>query len=122
MPRIIGPIVGSRRTILRRERHTHNVNYIDEESASDDEAEICVAQWVDTPRDKLISCSFLKPNTSKKDEMRFTFDEYKCNKLFDLLVRVGMIKLAECHTIPTAKSVAKRKYCKWHDPYSHTTN
>jgi hypothetical protein len=52
----------------------HNVNYIDEESTSDNEVEVCVAEWVDTPKDKLISCSFLKPIVSKRDEMKVTFD------------------------------------------------
>jgi hypothetical protein len=45
-----------------------------------------VAEWVDTPKDKLISYSFLKPNTGRKDEMKYTFDVSKCDKLFDLLV------------------------------------
>jgi hypothetical protein len=71
---------------------------------------------------KPITCSFLKPNTSHKDEMRSTFDVSKCDKLFDILVQGGLIKLKDGHTIPTAKLLAKKKYCKWHDSYSHTTN
>jgi hypothetical protein len=47
-------------------REKQNVNCINEELASGEEAEVCVAEWVDTPRDKLISCSFLKPNAVKK--------------------------------------------------------
>jgi hypothetical protein len=33
-----------------------------------------------------------------------------------------VIKLKEGHNIPTPKSLAKKKYCKWHDSYSRTTN
>jgi hypothetical protein len=39
-----------------REREKNHVNYVDEESASSGEAEVCVAEWVNTPKDKPISC------------------------------------------------------------------
>jgi hypothetical protein len=65
---------------------------------------------VDTPRP--ISCSFLKPNESKRDEMRYTFDVLKCDKLFDILVQGGMIRLKEGHVILVIDLIAKRKYCK----------
>jgi hypothetical protein len=39
-----------------KEREKHNVNCIDEESTSRYEAELCVAELVDTPKCKLISC------------------------------------------------------------------
>jgi hypothetical protein len=96
------------------------VNLVGEELADDGDPEICVAKWVDTPRP--ISCSFLKPNDGRQDELRFTFDVSKCDKLFDVLVQGSMIKLKEGHVIPVTELIAKRKYCKWHDSYSHTTN
>jgi hypothetical protein len=51
-----------------KEREKQNMNYVDNESVSGDgdEAEVCVAEWVDTLADKQISCSFLKPNVAKK--------------------------------------------------------
>jgi hypothetical protein len=72
----------------------------------------CVAEWVNTPKDKPISCSFLKPNIGRKEEMRFTFNVSKCDKLFDVLVRGGVIRLAEGHAIPAAEPLAMRKYYK----------
>jgi phosphatidate phosphatase PAH1 len=36
------------------------VNLVEEDSASDEDAEVCIAEWVDTPKDKPIACSFLK--------------------------------------------------------------
>jgi hypothetical protein len=33
-----------------------------------------------------------------------------------------VIRLTEGHVVPSADQLAKRKYCKWHDSYSHTTN
>jgi hypothetical protein len=46
----------------------------------------CVAEWVDTPKRRSISCSFLKPNTNKKGEMQYTFDVTKYDRLFNVLV------------------------------------
>lgn len=79
-----------------------------------------MAEWVDTP--KPIPCPFLKSNLGKREEMRYTFDVSKCDKLFDVLLQNNVIKLKEGHVIPVAELIAKRKYCKWHDSYSHTTN
>jgi hypothetical protein len=45
-----------------------------------------MAEWVDTPSDKPLACSFLKPSLGKKDEVKFTFDVSKSDKLFDVLL------------------------------------
>jgi hypothetical protein len=83
---------------------------MEDELTSDEDAKICVAEWVDMP--KPISCSFLKPSAWQKDEMKYTFDVSKCDKLFDVLVKGGVIRLKEGHNISVAKAIAKRKYCK----------
>jgi hypothetical protein len=54
--------------------------------------------------------------------MKYTFDVSKCDKLFDLLLKGRVIRLTEGHVIPSADQLAKKKYCKWHDSYSHNTN
>jgi hypothetical protein len=105
-----------------RDRDKGNVNYMEEGSASEEEGEVCVAEWVDTPGNKHISCLFFKYGAGKKDEMKYIFDVSKCDKLFDLLLKGGVIRLTEGHAIPSADQLAKKKYCKWHDSYSHTTN
>jgi hypothetical protein len=46
----------------------------------------------------------------------------KCDRLFDLLLRGGVIQLTEGHIIPNADILAKKTYCKWHNSYTHTTN
>jgi hypothetical protein len=66
------------------------VNMVDDdESTSDSDAKACVTEWVDTPRDRTITCPLLKPNTGKKEEVKYTFDVSKCDKLFDVLVHGG---------------------------------
>jgi hypothetical protein len=82
------------------------VNLVGKELVDDSDAEICVTEWVDTPRP--ISCSFLKPNEAKRDEMRYTFDVSKCDKLFDILVQGGVIRLKEGHVISAADLIAKK--------------
>jgi hypothetical protein len=105
-----------------KEKEKSHVNCVEEESASEDENEICVAKWVNTPKDKPISSSFLKLNSGRKDEIKYTFDVTKCDKLFDVLVKEGIIRLTEGHVVPTPNQLGKRKYCKWHDSYSYMTN
>jgi hypothetical protein len=67
-------------------------------------------EWVDTP--KPVSCPFLRPNTDRKEEMRYTFDVTKCDKLFDVLVQGGVIRLKEGHIIPAVELITKKKYYK----------
>jgi hypothetical protein len=76
-----------------RHKEKDNMSYVDGEDESEGDNEICIAEWVETSKDKPISCSFLKPNGGRKDEMKYTFDVSKCDKLFDLLLRRGVIWL-----------------------------
>jgi hypothetical protein len=98
------------------------VHYVDDEVKDEVGNEICVAEWVEKPGDKPISCSFLKPNRGRRDETKYTFDMSKCDRLFDLLLRGGVIRLTEGHVIPNTDILAMKTYSKWHDSYTHTTN
>jgi hypothetical protein len=98
------------------------VHYVDAEVEDEEGNKNCVAEWVEKPGDKPISCSFLKPNRGRRDEMKYTFDVLKCDCLFDLLLQGELIWLTEGHVIPNADILAKKTYCMWHDSYTHTTN
>jgi hypothetical protein len=100
-----------------KDKEKHHIHFVDEEGN-----EICVAEWAEKPGDKPILCSFLKPNGGQREEMRYTFDVSKCDRLFDLLPRGGVIRLTEGDVIPNTDILAKKTYCKWHDSYTHTTN
>jgi transcriptional regulator with GAF, ATPase, and Fis domain len=39
-----------------------------------------------------------------------------------VLLQNKIIRLSEGHAIPPLGQIAKGKYCKWHDTFSHTTN
>jgi hypothetical protein len=76
------------------------LNYVEEDSASDDdEASVCVAEWVSTAPGKPLACAFLKPSPGKKDEMKFMFDVTKCDKLFNVLLQNKVIQLSEGHVV-----------------------
>jgi hypothetical protein len=81
-----------------------------------------VAKWVDTPKGKPVAYSFLKLGPMQREEMKFMFGVSKCNKLFDVLLQNHVIKLKGGHVIPLAEQLVRRRYCKWNDSFSHTTN
>jgi hypothetical protein len=50
------------RDSTNKDKKNHHVNFVDEEAEDEEGNKICVAEWVENPGDKAISCSFLKPN------------------------------------------------------------
>jgi hypothetical protein len=74
-----------------QDKEKHHVNFVDEEADDEEGNEISVAEWVERPMDKPISCSFLKPNEGRREEMKYTFDMSKCDRFFDLLLQRGVI-------------------------------
>jgi hypothetical protein len=86
---------------------TKKVSFVDEveDSDSDEEPVIGLAEWVKNKRP--ISCSF-----GQKEPKKFTFDITKADKIFDLLFQEGQIKLSANHVIPSAEELKKILYCK----------
>jgi hypothetical protein len=69
----------------RNECHVNIVEY-SSESSDDEEADMCVAEWNWPSKSKPFVCSSLKPaSKSWQDEMRYTFDVAKCDRIFLLL-------------------------------------
>jgi hypothetical protein len=105
-----------------KERERTSVDTLDEEVSNHEDTEVCVTEWVDMPKGKPVTCSFLKLSLGKMEEMKFTFDVTKCDKLFDVLLHNNIIRLKGGHVIPTVEQFARKMYYKWHDSYSHMTN
>jgi hypothetical protein len=73
-------------------------------------------------KSKPFVCSSLKPaSKSQQDEMRYTFDIAKCDRIFDYLLPKKQIKFPCGHVIPSLEQLKKHVYCKWHNYYSHAT-
>jgi hypothetical protein len=70
----------------RNERHVNMVGY-SSESSDDEEADMCVAECNWTSKSKSFVCSSLKPaSKSRQDEMCYTFDVAKCDRIFDYML------------------------------------
>jgi hypothetical protein len=93
-----------------------------DQSRSDDEpTEVYVAEMVWPKQAKFSARSSLQPVQKKQqEEIKFTFNVGKCDKIFDELLKNNNIKLN--HTVPSAAELKHRAYCKWHNSFSHATN
>jgi hypothetical protein len=107
-----------------REKEDQIVNTLDYKgvSASDDNTDICIAEWVQTPVSKPFACSALKPTPTKREKIKYTFDVSNCDVIFDTLLQERIIRVGECHVPPLPEELAGRDYCKWHNSFSHATN
>jgi hypothetical protein len=83
----------------------------------EDDSEIAAAKWVRSK--KIIPCQWVK--IPRKEE-KYDFDITKADKIFDLLLREKQIQLPAGHIIPSAEELGKKRYCKWHNSGSHSTN
>jgi hypothetical protein len=70
---------------------------------------------------KSSACSSLQPVQKKRqEEVKFTFNVGKCDKIFDELLKNGNIKIN--HIVPSTDELKRCAYCKWHNSFSHATN
>jgi hypothetical protein len=93
------------------------------ESSNDEEADMCVAKWNSGSKSKPFVCSSLKPaSKSWQDEVCYTFNVAKCDRIFDYLVQEKQIKLPSNHVISLEEQLKKHVHCKWYNSYSHATN
>jgi len=58
----------------------------------------------------------------KGDEKSYDFDVTKLDKLFDFLLEKGQIKLPANHVILPPDQLKNKKFCKFHNTTSHSTN
>jgi hypothetical protein len=57
---------------------------------------------------------------NRQEEIKFTFDVAKCNKIFYEFHKAGCIKMS--HTIPPLNDLKWKAYYRWHNSFSHATN
>jgi hypothetical protein len=86
-----------------------------------DETEIYSAEFVWPSEDKCFCCTSLNPaSKGRQEELRFNFDVFKCDRIFDELLKLGNIKIS--HIMPPLDEIKRRAYCKYHHSYSHANN
>jgi len=73
------------------------------------------------PRKTNRSLAHLKPiHKNQQEDMKFTFDPTKCDRIFVELLKSSDIKLS--HALPSLEQLKRRAYCKWHNTFYHVTN
>ena len=79
------------------------------ENSDDDGANVCVAEWAWSSRTKPFVCSALEPIPPKnrQEEIKFTFDVAKCDRIFDYLLQEKQIKLPHGHVIPPLEELKR---------------
>jgi hypothetical protein len=92
-------------------RHNVHIVEFDQSSSDDESAEVYVAEMVWPKQAKSSACSSLQSVQKKQqEEVKFTFNVGKYDKIFDGLLKNGNIKIN--HTVPSADELKRRAYCK----------
>jgi hypothetical protein len=74
-----------------RHSNVHIIDY-DFDSSNDSDKEVYAAEFVWPSKEKSYSCSSLKlASKSRQEEIKFTFDVSKCDRIFDELLKSGNI-------------------------------
>ena len=103
----------------KRNNFQKKVNFAESADSPDSDEEeelVASAEWVQGNK-KPLSCLF-----GKKEPKSFGFDITKADKIFDLLLSEGLIKLKPYHKILSEEEFKHMKYCKWHNVTSHDIN
>ena len=88
---------------------------------SDDEGDVFATEFVWPSKAKPFTCNDLKPiHKNRDEEMKFTFNIAKCDRIFDALLQAKIIRIS--HTLPPFEELKWRAYCKYHNSFSHATN
>jgi hypothetical protein len=95
----------------------HLVEY---NNSNDESTDVYTAKLVWLAQANPSSCSSLQSIQKNRQEVKFTFNVAKCDKIFDELLKNGNIKLT--HTIPPLDELKRRAYCKWNNSFSHSIN
>ena len=69
----------------------------------------------------MVTCPSLKLiHKNRNEEVKFTFDFSKCDRIFDELLKFGYIRIN--YTLPLANELKRRAYWKYHNSFSYATN
>jgi hypothetical protein len=68
------------------------------DSLGNESSEVLTAEFIWTSKTNSLTCDALKPiHKNQQDNIKYSFDVAKCNKIFDELHKGGYIKLS--HTL-----------------------
>ena len=116
---IASRMTGETRSYESKKPFQKKINYVEYTANDESEEEqetVALAEWIQNSK-KPVTCPF-----GKKEPESYGFDITKADKIFDLLLSEGLIKLKPYHKIPSEEELKNMKYCKWHNATSHDTN
>ena len=106
---------------MRPKSAARTIHLIERDSSDDESTDVYTVEFIWPTKAKSSACSSLQPvQKNRQEEIKFTFNVAKCDKIFDELLKNGNIKLT--HTIPPIDELKWHAYCKWHNSFSHATN
>ena len=83
----------------------------DSNCSDDEDKDVYTAEFVWPSNDKPCTCGSLKSiYKNQQENMKFTFDVSKCDRIFDELLKLRHIKLF--HAIPPLDELKQHAYCK----------
>jgi hypothetical protein len=91
--------------------------YLVDDDEDDEEEEIAASEWNWGNKTVMVPSPW-----GKEVEESYDFDVTKADKLFDFLLEKGQIKLLANHVILSLEQLKNKRFCKYHNTTSHTTN
>ena len=96
---------------------TYNPYLVDDGYEDDGEEEVAAVEWNWGKKTVMV------PNPwGRGVEESYDFDVTKSDKLFDFLLEKGQIKLPTNHVMLPPDQLKNKKFCKFHNATSHSTN
>ena len=91
--------------------------YSTDDGYEDEEEKVAAAEWNWGKKTVMV------PNPwGRGVEESYDFDVTKSDKLFDFLLEKGQIKLPDNHVMLLPEQLKNKKFCKFHNATSHSTN
>jgi hypothetical protein len=103
---------------FQKARNVEAGDYYYDYDSSDEEEEVVAA--IEFTWKHIEMCPWAKADSSNANKV--DFDITKADKIFDMLLEKGHIKLITCHKIPSAEELKRRRYCKYHGSSTHYAN
>ena len=95
----------------------YNLNLVDDGYKDNEEEEVAMAKWNWGKKKVMV------PNPWRRGvEESYDFDATKLDKLFDFLLEKGQIKLLDNHVMLLPDQLKNKKFCKFHNATSYSTN
>ena len=95
----------------------YNPYLVDDGYEDDKEEEVVVAEWNWGKKTVMVLTPWGRGVVESYD-----FDVTKSDKLFDFLLEKGQTKLPDNHVILPLDQLKNKKFCKFHNATSHSTN